>query len=327
MAFTHPFGNVSLNKLFRQTGVYHIQGDFKFIPTVAVYSIKDLENLSGIKAHTLRIWESRYNIVKPRRTATNIRYYEDEDLKLLLNIALLNKNGYKISKISKMSPAEMTQKVAEISDIKTAEEVMTDALTLSLVDMNEYAFDRIVTKNIQQVGFERTMLEVIYPFLDKVSLLWLTGSILPIQENLINQLIRQKIVGAIDRLKVDNPMDAKRFMLFLPEGETQEISMLLFMYLIKSRGFYPVFLGKNVSREDIKEALSVRTADYVLTMVSDTYTRKPLQSFVDSLLTVLPNTHLLISGYQTEIQDVAPAPNVTVLQSIQSVIDFLEGLK
>jgi DNA-binding transcriptional MerR regulator len=151
---------------------------------VAIYSIKDLEKLSGIKAHTIRVWEQRYDIINPERTPTNIRYYKDEDLKFLLNIALLNKNGIKISKIAKMSKSEIAEKVAAISEINFEYGTQLDALTISMIEMDEYKFDRIISTNIQQIGFERTMLEVIHPFLDKLGVLWLTGSINPVQEKL-----------------------------------------------------------------------------------------------------------------------------------------------
>ncbi len=162
---------------------------------MAVYSIKDLEKLSGIKAHTLRVWEQRYDIIHPHRTKTNIRYYLDDDLKFILNIALLNKNGIKISKIAQMSREEIAEKVAAISEINFEYGTQLDALTISMIEMDEYKFDRIIRTNIQQLGFERTMLEIIYPFLDKLSVLWLTGSINPVQENFMSYLIRQKNRG------------------------------------------------------------------------------------------------------------------------------------
>ena len=125
---------------------------------MAIYSIKDLENLCGIKAHTIRTWETRYGIVKPQRTKTNIRYYQDEDLKHLLNIAFLNKNGIKISKIAKMSKEEIASRVADMSSVSLEDNTQMDALTLSMIEMDEYKFDRIISTNIQKIGFERTML-------------------------------------------------------------------------------------------------------------------------------------------------------------------------
>ena len=200
---------------------------------MAIYSIKDLEKLCGIKAHTIRIWEQRYSIVTPKRTKTNIRYYQDADLKLLLNVALLNKNGFKISKIAKMSKEEIADKVAAISEINFEYNTQLDALTISMIEMDEYKFDRIISTNIQQIGFERTVLEIIYPFLDKLSVLWLTGSVNPIQENFMSYLIRQKIIAAIDNEPFSSGKNVKKFMIYLPEGENQELSLLLMHYLLR----------------------------------------------------------------------------------------------
>ncbi|MCB0642218.1 MAG: MerR family transcriptional regulator, partial [Phaeodactylibacter sp.] len=214
---------------------------------MAIYSIKDLEKLSGIKAHTIRIWEQRYGIINPQRTPTNIRYYEDEDLKFLLNIALLNKNGIKISKIAKMGRDEIGEKVAAISEINFEYGTQLDALTISMIEMDEYKFDRIISTNIDQIGFERTMLEVIHPFLDKLGVLWLTGSINPVQENFISYLIRQKLIVAIDKepLFINSPKP--KFMIYLPEGERQELSILFMHYLLKTRGFQVLYIGQDMT--------------------------------------------------------------------------------
>ena len=177
---------------------------------MAIYSIKDLEKLTGIKAHTIRIWEQRYQIVMPKRTRTNIRYYDDNDLKYLLNVALLNKNGTKISKIAKMGEQEIAVKVAELSEVSFENTTQLDALTISMIEMDEYKFDKIISTNIDQLGFEKTMIEIINPFLEKLSVLWLTGSINPAQEHFISCLIRQKIIVAIDKVPFVTDSDAPK---------------------------------------------------------------------------------------------------------------------
>jgi MerR family transcriptional regulator, light-induced transcriptional regulator len=205
---------------------------------VAVYSIKDLEMISGIKAHTLRIWEQRYHIIHPKRTPTNIRFYEDDDLKHLLNISLLNKNGLKISKIASMSEEEIAEAVSDLSKGSFEDSVQIDALTISMMELDEIKFETIIAANLQNLGFERTMMEVIYPFLDKLSLLWITGSIHPVQENFISNLVRQKLIAAIDALSANKSCHAG-FTLYLPEGESQELSLLFLQYLIKSADSEP----------------------------------------------------------------------------------------
>lgn len=294
---------------------------------MAVYSIKDLEKLSGIKAHTLRVWEQRYEIIEPKRTNTNIRYYLDEDLKFVLNIALLNKNGIKISKIAQMSRSEIAEKVAAISEINFEYGTQLDALTISMIEMDEYKFDRIVSANIQQLGFERTMLEVIYPFLDKLSVLWLTGSINPVQENFMSYLIRQKIVVAIDQEQLVNSHNARRFLIYLPEGEKQELSMLFMHYLLKSRGNHVAYVGQDINLPDLKDAYSIYKPDFIFTMITETFTSEPLQQYVDRLAENFNGAQILLSGYQVVVQALKPKDNVEILRSLGDTMEFLEALQ
>jgi len=293
---------------------------------VAVYSIKDLEKLSGIKAHTLRVWEQRYDIIHPQRTKTNIRYYLDDDLKFILNIALLNKNGIKISKIAQMSREEIAEKVAAISEINFEYGTQLDALTISMIEMDEYKFDRIIRTNIQQLGFERTMLEIIYPFLDKLSVLWLTGSINPVQENFMSYLIRQKIVVAIDNEPLVNGKDVNRFLIYLPEGEKQELSMLFMHYLLKSRGNHVIYVGQDITLTDLKDASNIYKPDYIFTMITETFSKEPLQQYIDRLAENLTGSQLLLSGYQVVTQAVKLPERVKVLGSLDQTMKFLDGL-
>lgn len=292
---------------------------------MAVYSIKDLEKLSSIKAHTLRIWEQRYGIIKPKRTSTNIRYYEDEDLKLILNIALLNKNGVKISKIAKMSPAEIAEKVAAISEFNFEFGTQLDALTISMIEMDEYKFNRIINTNIQQQGFERTMMEVIYPFLEKLRLLWLTGSINPVQENFISNLIRQKIIASIDQEPLPAEKNSRLYLLFLPEGERQELSMLFMHYLLKSRKNRVIYVGQDMNISDIRDACKIHQPDFIYTIISESFSREPIQQYVNRLSEQCTHAQLLLSGYQLVAQPVQLPDNTLILKSLNQTLDFIDA--
>lgn len=294
---------------------------------MAVYSIRDLEKLSGIKAHTIRIWEQRYGVIAPKRTNTNIRYYQDEDLKFLLNVALLNKNGFKISKISKMSRREVAEKVAAIAEINFDYDTQLDALTISMIEMDEQKFDRIISTNIQQMGFERTMLEVIYPFLDKLGVLWLTGSINPVQENFISYLIRQKIIVAIDKEPVAQGRQVRKFIIYLPEGEKQELTLLFMHYILKSRRNQVLYLGQDISLADLRDACKIHKPDFIFTMISETFAKEPVQRYADKLSESFPDCQILLSGYQVVAQKVNPAHNVRILRSLDQALDFLEDIK
>lgn len=290
---------------------------------MAIYSISDLEKLSGIKAHTIRIWEQRYSIITPQRTDTNIRYYADDDLKLLLNVALLNKNGIKISRIANMSQHEIAEKVAAISDVNFEYHTQLDALTISMIEMDEYKFDRIVSTNTQQIGFERTMLEVIYPFLEKLSVLWLTGSINPAQENFISYLIRQKIIAAIDSEPLPINKSGKKFVIYLPEGERQELSLLFMHYLLKSRKNRVIYLGQDISLADLKDACKIHRPDFIFTMITETFAKEPVQKYIDRMAASFPESRILLSGYQVVVQPVTPPENVSILKSLPQMLEFL----
>lgn len=294
---------------------------------MAVYSIRDLEKLCGIKAHTIRIWEQRYGIIKPNRTDTNIRYYRDADLNLLLNIVVLNRKGHKISKIAKMSKKEIAEKVSVISAVNLDLGTQLDELTLAMIEMDEYKFDRILTTNIEQLGFEQTMLQVIYPFLDKLSVFWLTGSINPIQENFISNLIRQKIISAIDNEPIKRGPQVKKFLIFLPEGENQELSLLFMHFLLKSRENHVIYLGQNIAMGDLFDACNIHKPDFLFTMITESFATHPVQKYVDALSEEFSYSQILLSGYQVVSQNVQSTGNVKVLSSLNETISFLNKVR
>jgi DNA-binding transcriptional MerR regulator len=261
------------------------------------------------------------------RTKTNIRYYQDTDLKFLLNVALLNKNGLKISHIAKMDRQDVADKVAAISEDNFEYDTQLDALTISMIEMDELKFDRIISTNIHQLGFERTMLEIIYPFLDKLSVLWLTGSITPVQENFISYLIRQKIIVAIDREQLPSNQNAPKFIIYLPEGERQELSLLFMHFILRSRGNYVINLGHEISLMDLNDACKVRRPDFLFTMITETWTKEPVQRYIDKLAENFPDCQILVSGYQIVAQNVTPPSNVSILRSLDQTLDFLDNLR
>src|SRR5210317_1574096 len=165
---------------------------------MSIYSIKDLEYLSGIKAHTLRIWEQRYNFIKPKRTDTNIRYYDDEDLKFVLNVSLLKDHGHKISRICSMPEQDIQLEVNRLMEKKMGFPEQIQSLTLSMLELDEERFEKTLNTNILQIGFERTMMNLVYPFFQRIGILWQTGAIASAQEHFISNLVRQKIIVAID---------------------------------------------------------------------------------------------------------------------------------
>ncbi len=293
---------------------------------MAIYSINDLEKLSGIKSHTLRAWEARYGIIHPKRTPTNIRYYEDEDLQMILNVALLNKQGYRISKIAAMSKTDICRKVSDVSEVEIGFDAEMDVLILAVIDMDEYKFSKILDNHIKQLGFETAMLEVVYPFLEKLSLLWLTGSIKPVQENFITLTIRNKLIAAIENLPPIDDYSATKFLIYLPKDEQQEISLLFMQYLIKSRGNLVINLGPGMSLEDLTDASHIHHPDYIFTILSESFNKYPLLQYIDHLKAASENSTLLLTGYLIAAQSENMPDNVNFLPSLGDAIEFLDNL-
>lgn len=291
---------------------------------MSVYSIKDLENLSGIKAHTLRIWEQRYGIISPERTDTNIRYYNDRDLKLVLNISLLQEHGYKISKIAGMSAEDMHKQVLDLSDRSNRHDDQIQGLTIAMVDLDEDRFEKIVTRCTLQMGFEQTMMQVIYPFLTKIGVLWQTGSINPAQEHFISNLIRQKLIVATDAQPISHGANDKKYMLFLPSGELHELSLLFANFLLRIRRQRVIYLGQNLPLADAQAVYAIHKPDYILTFITAPPGSDDVQAYIDKLADAFPQAVVLVSGYQVVSQDIRAIGNVLVIRKTQDLIDFAE---
>lgn len=291
---------------------------------VSTYSIKDLEQLSGIKAHTLRIWEQRYHFIFPKRTETNIRFYDDEDLKLILNIALLKDNGYKISKIAAMTREEMHEEIHHVTDRNSSFPDQIHGLTLAMIDLDEDHFEKIMSTNVLKMGFEKTMINIVYPFLSKLGILWQTGSISPAQEHFICNLIRQKLIVAIDGQFVSNAEKTHKYLLYLPEGELHELSLLFMTYIIKARKNKVIYFGQNLPFEDLKAIFDVHKPDFILTSFTTHPPMHEVQHYVDQLSETFPNTPLLLSGYQVISQHIRAGKQVEVIYKIDDLIDFVE---
>lgn len=286
------------------------------------YSIKDLEQLSGIKAHTLRIWEQRYDILKPDRTDTNIRTYDDKDLKLVLNISLLKDHGYKISEISKMSSDEMSKEVMLISDKQLNYPDQIHALTISMLDLDEERFEKIVSTNTLQFGFENMMVNIIYPFLSRIGTLWITGSIGPAQEHFISNLIRQKLIVAIDGQLPSLRQGAKKYLLYLPEGEMHEISLLFANYIVRSRQNKVIYLGQSLPFNELAFAYGVHKPDVIFSVITSVPGQNEIQKYVYKLAKEFPDSRILLTGYQIVGQDIDCPDNVEIITQIKHLMEI-----
>ncbi|MCR9250893.1 MAG: MerR family transcriptional regulator [bacterium] len=291
---------------------------------MTTFSIKDLEHLSGIKAHTIRIWEQRYELITPSRTDTNIRYYSDKDLKLILNVSLLKENGFKISKIAQMSEGDMQREVIKLTDknLKFPEQI--HALNISMVDLDEDRFEKIISSSILKIGFEKTMLNIIYPFLSKIGILWQTGAINPAQEHFMSNLIRQKLIVAIDNQYNALNEGSKKFMLFLPEEELHELSLLFAAFIVKARKHKPIYLGQSLPLKDLEEVYHLHKPEFLITIATSNPGTSKIQAYVDTLSEMFPESTVLISGYQIVGQGIKTKDNVMIINHLQGLIEFIE---
>ena len=291
------------------------------------YSIKELEQLSGIKAHTIRIWEKRHQIIAPSRTDTNIRYYSDDDLKKILNISILNSNGLKISKIADLSSEELSLKVEELSHQRPEMEMHIDRMVIAMVELDEIKFEKLISDLTLKYGFVNTIKNIIYPFLEKIGVLWLTGNINPAQEHFISNLIRQKLIVAIDGLPVTNKPEAKRVILFLPENELHELGLLFYHYLIKRLSYKTYYLGQCVPLDDLENVVKIRKPHYLVTSISTTSTEKRLKDNIYSLSNAFPECHLYVSAKQINHFAIELPKNVTKFVGPQELsMIFTENL-
>ena len=217
------------------------------------FSIKDLENLSGIKAHTIRMWEKRYNILTPERTDTNIRMYDSSSLQKILNIAFLNENGYKISRISKLSEEEITAMVHRITSSISDENRAINQFKMAMMNFDESLFDKTYKALLEKKTFKTIFNNIFLPLLNEVGMLWQTDTIKPIHEHYIVDLIKQKLYINIVEIKSSKkPIKDDLFILFLPENEIHDIGILYIQYLLLHSGYQTIFLGPSLPLSNMK---------------------------------------------------------------------------
>jgi DNA-binding transcriptional MerR regulator len=293
---------------------------------MGTYSIKELERLSGIKAHTIRIWEKRHHLIQPQRTSSNIRYYSDFDLKRIINVSLLNSNGFKISSIAKMSEEELSKTVLEVSQSRNQSKIYVDRLVTTMIDLDELQFDTELQNLEQQFGLEGTVTEVIYPFLEKIGVLWQTGNITPAHEHFISNLIRQRIVVAIASLPIVTKSSI-RAVLFLPENELHEIGLLFYHYIARKHGFKTYYLGQSVPHEDLKIVCSIHKPHLLITSLTSTPLVQQLNEYLQKISADFPSSRILASGALLRKSSFQLPKNIKFFESAVELQQILKSMK
>lgn len=280
------------------------------------FSISDIENLTGIKAHTIRVWEQRYNFFTPKRSETNIRYYDDADLCLFLNIATLNENGYKISKISKMNLEDINQLVKSLQEDHYNVNIQVQMLSNAMLKMDDFEFDDILNGCIADMGMEKAMNEIIFPFMRKVGFMWQVGTINPAHEHFATQKIEQIIIHStfLDAKKADK--NSKRYLLFLPPNENHEIGLLFAQYLLKISGHHTLYLGQNLPYDSLEEVVNYYEPDYAFSVLTTAGGEQSVEVVIENLLQNIGSTTLILAGNQISNNNFSNKENLIFIQNI-----------
>ncbi|WP_299367749.1 MerR family transcriptional regulator [Winogradskyella sp.] len=294
------------------------------------FSIKDLENLTGIKAHTIRIWEKRYNLLQPKRTDTNIRYYDLASFQKLLNVSYLNNNGYKISKIATIEEHKIPILVREIAAQSNIEDHAINAFKLAMLNFDQVLFYNTYESLLQEKEFYEIFYDIFIPLLTEIGLLWQTDTITPAHEHFLTSLIRQKILINIEKVQSRQVNNSKKtFVLYLPENEIHELGLMFINHQLVSRGYQSIFLGFSVPLESLTDL-----KDYYDEIIYISYfTVKPekgeIKKYMENFNTLLlngSNTKLWILGQMLNALDLDNLPKgVSAFKSIQALIDKVDN--
>jgi DNA-binding transcriptional MerR regulator len=283
------------------------------------YSIKDLEYLSGIKAHTIRIWEKRYQLLDPNRTDTNIRSYSDDDVRRILNVAMLVKNGYKISNIAAFDEERLQNEVIRVTRNSNDPDRNIDRLLFHTVNLDTFGFEELLDKLILEYGFAKGIQQIVFPFFERIGVLWQTGSIFTAHEHFVSNLVRSRLIREAG--KFEKPQEsAKTVLFFLRENEWHELGLLYFNFLAAQQGVRCVYLGQSLPFSDLSNLLIHNQFNYVCTSFIQAIEKAELEQYLVNLSRVFSPNKILISGRQIAIHKPKLPSNVSVVKNISDFI-------
>jgi DNA-binding transcriptional MerR regulator len=283
------------------------------------YSIYELEKLTGIKTATLRVWERRYNIIKPKRTETNRRWYDDDDVKRLLNISVIYHSGIKISKIAKYTESELEEKVVLLTSDSSGSDIYINSLIVAMLSFNSNAVNETLLRSIINSGFEETFSNVVFPFLRRIGIMWHTGSVNTGAEHFITNIFRGRLISAIDSLPPANDPKSKRVIMFLPDNEIHEMGLLFYSYLIRKWGHEVLYLGQTTPFFALTEASEKWHSDILVTGVLSNLSISEPHEYLNNLSSAFKSQKILVSGSLADEPVIEKYKNI---YSIRSVSDL-----
>jgi DNA-binding transcriptional MerR regulator len=290
------------------------------------FTIKDLENISGVKAHTIRIWEKRYNLLEPKRTETNIRFYTPEDLTKLLNIVLLYNNNFKISKIAKMSEEDIILKSRELAIETATNDEAIKTFKLSMFQFDKILFNNSYTSLLEKKSFREIFKDIFIPFLEHIGMLWHTETLLPAHEHFISNLIAQKILLNTENLQYHIDDTNKTYVLFLPENEIHEIGLLYLNYELVLRGFHTVYLGQSLPLNNLNYFLeSDREICFISALTIQPYDDK-IEDYFKEINEIMSKTKNQFIATGRKVEKVRHLKFNSNIQLYDSIPDLLKVL-
>lgn len=292
-----------------------------------VFSIKDLENLSGIKAHTIRIWEKRYNVLQPMRSDTNIRNYDLQSLQKLLNVVLLNDYGYKISRIAEHSSEKIELLVREIISEKSTKNHAINAFKMAMINFDQALFFNTYNSLLSEKSFRDVFYEVVIPLMQEIGLLWQAGTITPAQEHFITFLIKQKLLLNTEKLQILEPTkNDKVFVLYLPENEIHELGLMYLNYEILLNGYKTIYLGESVPVESLKDMKKYFDNIVYISYLTVEPTRDAINNYIEEITTKIidENSRVCFLGRMVEFIDTNNiSDKISVYNSISDLVQEL----
>jgi DNA-binding transcriptional MerR regulator len=290
------------------------------------FSIRDIENLCGIRAHTLRIWEQRYQLVRPKRKSGNHRTYDNEELKYLLRISFLYHRGHKISQLARLDERELGGMILKYAEPGGSHEIFINNLLEASIGFDEEAFDRLQHNIILHMGFEKAVTGVIFPYLEKLGLFWLTGHLVPGQEHFASALVTRKLMVAINGLEIPAvpPPDGRRVLLYTPTGEFHEIPLLYMRYLMKKNGVPTIYFGSNVALEDIRSYCEHQCVTHLYFHLVTNLLQVEPDHYLQRLSDTFPDKDLVISGCLADSL-CGTYPRLRILRGLAEMEEFAKG--
>lgn len=285
------------------------------------FSISQLAQLSGIKPHTIRIWEQRYQALQPNRSEGNTRYYDDTQLRRLLNIVSLANADHKISELCALPDKKLFELVHQYAQNQIPQDKATEYFISQLIaagmEYDEAGFDKLFSHCLLQFGLKETYRIIIYPMLVRIGWMWCSDSIPPAQEHFISNLLRQKLSTAIDALPL--PSSSEQWLLFLPENEFHEIGLLFAHYLVRLSGRTAIYLGANVPLPSLTTAAKDTGAQRLLLFFVHKNLPEDVQNYIDQLAASFPKKEMYIAGLPPTPIQVKLRKNMHLLQSPQDL--------